>query len=48
VLIYTNFIFGDMSYRTIFSLTIAIVYAIIMIPIFGYISAGIQDEIIQE
>jgi hypothetical protein len=48
VIIYTNFIFGDMTNHTKFTLAIAIFYAIVMVPIYGYISAGIQNEIVQE
>lgn len=41
VIVYTNFIFGDMTYHTSVSLCIAIIYSFIIIPTFGYISAGI-------
>jgi len=37
VLLYTNFIFSDMSFHSIISLTIAIVFTLILIPAFGYI-----------
>ena len=46
--IYTTFIFEDLTYHTTMSLAIAIIFSIIMIPAFGYIIHGIQSELSEE
>ena len=38
VLMYTNFYFDDLSYHTIISILIAIIFTLILIPAFGYIT----------
>jgi hypothetical protein len=47
-IIYTNFIFGDLTYHTTVSLWISIFFTIVFIPAFGYISSSIQNETLQE
>lgn len=47
-IIYSNFIFGDITYHTQVSLWISIVFTVIMIPAFGYISSAIQNETLME
>ena len=44
----TTFIFDDMTYHTTVSLVMSIAYTCMMVPAFGYISAGIQNELIEE
>jgi hypothetical protein len=39
--IYSSFVFGDLTYHTTVSLVMSIIYTCMMIPAFGYISSGI-------
>lgn len=44
----TTFIFDDLTYHTTVSLVMSITYTCLIVPSFGYISTGIQQEIQEE
>jgi len=48
VLMWTNFNFNDMTFHSVMSIVIAIVYTIILIPAFGYLSDSILKETLDE
>ena len=48
ILYFTNFIWDDVSYHTVTALTIAILFTIILIPSFGYLTDAIMQESINE
>lgn len=47
-ILYTNFIWYDMTYHTVVSLIIGIIYGIITVIAFKFISKGIEDENLNE
>jgi len=47
-ILYTNFIWNDMTYHTVVSLVIGIVYGVITVIAFKYISKGIEEENLNE
>ena len=47
-ILYTTFIFENMSYHSIIALVIAIVFTSVMIPVFGLITDSIINESIEE
>jgi hypothetical protein len=48
IVIYTNFIFAEITSHTIISISVTIIYSKIIIPAFGYISNSILKETLSE
>ena len=47
-ILYTSFIWSDMTYHTVVSLVIGILYGIILVIAFKFISKGIEEENLNE
>ena len=47
-IISTTFIFEDLSFHTVASLVITFFYTFLIVPVFGMISSGIQNELSEE
>lgn len=47
-ILWTNFIWSDMTYHTVVSLVIGIVYGLVTVVAFKFISKAIEDENLNE
>jgi len=47
-IIYSSFIWDSMEYHTAVTLVISIIYAVILVPVFVWITSNIRDEHIKE